>query len=251
MRKPTILLVAPYRGHRILYEHILSERYHILIADRLPPPDSILLKRALGVLIINQWEPIDDYLVVDFAETTKLPVIITADRGYTYHSHPLLHHPDITLITSSVSSERLFSVLEKVISQTTSQQSKLLEKPVCKSLKSAYKSPIFRRKIETVIEYINTHYDEIDNFRDIADRFDLNYSSMRTAIKQKTAKFPREYLQTVRVESILKLIQFTQLSIEEICIEVGFHDTAYAQKLFKKMYKTHIKECIVKLRQGY
>jgi len=251
MKKQTVLLIAPYRGHRITYESILSEQYHVVTSSNLPTPDSIPAKRAYAAVIINQWKPIPAYQISAFAETSKLPVLVAADMGQTELLSLIQTNPYISIVYNPVSIKGLLAALEKIIIQTPSpsgaaQTARI--QTVQSALKSAYKSAAFRQKIDNAIEYIKNHYDEITNFKRIADTFDLNYASMRLAIQHKTGKSPQEYLKAIRLEKMLELIQFTRLSAEEICIEVGLRDTPYAEKLFFNAHGVYIEDCIEQYR---
>lgn len=251
MKKPTILLVSPYRGFRTTYAGILSESFHVVVRENLPAVDDFIVRRVGLILIINQWERIPDYAIHDLAESVKIPVVVMVDAGHSNIMHYAQRSLYLTVLVNPVTNEQLIAAVQKALNETQSpgkKERQERDKSAEKAFKSAYKSSAFRRKIEKIIDFIQNNYAEVNNFQKLAESFDVNYESMRRAIEYKTGKTPQDYLREIRMEKMLQLIQFAHLNTEEICMEVGLNDVSHVRKLFQERFGLTIEECIAQFR---
>ncbi len=248
MKKPTVLLAASHEGMRVSYLTILSSDFNIIAREIIPEVDNFIYKRVDLIVILNLWRLYPEFLINDLAETLKIPVTVLVDPGNTSLDSFARTSQYLTVITNPVTNKQFITLLRKTLSE--SERDSVIS-PVEKKTRQDNKlsrSPVFRLKIEKVIDYIHSNYAVITSFRDVADEFDLNYKSMKTAIEKKTRLSPKELLREIRLEKLIQLIQFTQLGIDELLIETGFRDLKYANEQFYRKFKINIEECMAEFR---
>ena len=239
------------KGYLTVYSAFLSASYHVLARQELPNADDFIVKRASVILILNMWKRFQDFSVFDLAESAQLPVIVVEEAESKEIVNFSRKSVYLTIVTKPYTNRHLMTIVQKTISSIPSprQQARNDRYESAKnSLKTAFKSTVFRKKVDAIIDFLHEHYNVVDNFFHIADQFDVNYESMRLALEHKTGMAPREYLREIRFEKILQLIQFTHMSTGEICREVGYRDVPYTRKLFKEKYGLTIEECITQVR---
>lgn len=91
-------------------------------------------------------------------------------------------------------------------------------------------------KFKKMLLYINDHFQEAMSLGEVAKRFNINVSFASRLFSQYFKMGYSQYLSLLRLRKSRELLQSTQLSIEKISYIVGFNDSAYFSKLFKKHY---------------
>ena len=85
--------------------------------------------------------------------------------------------------------------------------------------------------------YIENHYDEELTLDHIAHEFYTNSTTLSRSFKQFAGDTPINYLINYRLEKARNLIQVNPtLSIKDIAQSVGYEDSLYFSKLFKKQF---------------
>lgn len=82
----------------------------------------------------------------------------------------------------------------------------------------------------------NYHRDIV--FPQIAERFGMSVRTLNRRFKNALGETPLEYLQTIRITTAKDLLKTSNLSISEIASKVGYEDTGYFTRLFKKHLAT-------------
>jgi AraC-like DNA-binding protein len=94
---------------------------------------------------------------------------------------------------------------------------------------NVYDDAIFK-----VLSYIDEHIDETFSLRDLSDRFHISYSHISSLLKKTVGcSFPSYVTEKKMAFAVQKLLH-TSKTVEQIAHEVGFSDTGYFIKLFKK-----------------
>ncbi len=94
-------------------------------------------------------------------------------------------------------------------------------------------------RIKDAIHYIQTHYAEAITLDDIADSIHVSKSECCRCFKRAVKLTPFEYLMRYRIlQAADKILQHDRstASISELAISVGFNNTSYFNKLFKKYF---------------
>lgn len=92
-------------------------------------------------------------------------------------------------------------------------------------------------RIIQIENYIRNHY-RTTSLEDTAKKFYLSTAYLSTIIKKETGYTFSAILRQIRMENAAELLTDTQLKIEQICENVGYHDATQFIKTFKKYYGT-------------
>lgn len=89
--------------------------------------------------------------------------------------------------------------------------------------------------IGRVQDYIEKNSDEALTINGLAEKFNM---SSRTFIRKFTAitgNTPLEYIQRVRVEVAKRLLEKGKLTVEQVCMQVGYGDFGFFRNIFKRL----------------
>lgn len=89
--------------------------------------------------------------------------------------------------------------------------------------------------VKQAITYIQNHYTEKLDLQRVADELYVSTWHLCKMLKKQTGTNFVDLLNTARIEGAKKLLLETNMKIYEIAEEVGYTDTAYFSKIFKKV----------------
>lgn len=87
---------------------------------------------------------------------------------------------------------------------------------------------------KAIREYIQTHFMENLTTRTISEKFHLNSTYLSTLFKEKSNMTLTAYIEGIRMENAKELLKNEGLSIADVAASVGYLDTNYFGKVFKK-----------------
>lgn len=91
--------------------------------------------------------------------------------------------------------------------------------------------------VDKTIDYIQAHYhDPSLTIEVLSHHLHLNYTYLCSVFKRNMDMTINRYIKQYRLEKAKELMQSTQLGISEIAAAVGFQNTNYFSKCFKKNY---------------
>ena len=94
-----------------------------------------------------------------------------------------------------------------------------------------------KKIILEVMRFIQAHYSDHELYIDqIAKHVHMSPNYLSTLFKKETGKTIGSYLTEIRLEQSCKLLPQTERKLSDIALEVGYTDTNYYSKLFKKYY---------------
>jgi len=91
--------------------------------------------------------------------------------------------------------------------------------------------------ISAAVDYINNHLTEKFSIHDLAKHSAMSESTFRREFKRETGTSPLKYITGEKIKKAGQLICFSDLSINEISLNLGFFDAAHFCKTFKEFYK--------------
>ncbi len=91
-------------------------------------------------------------------------------------------------------------------------------------------------ELKNMISYIKEHYKEKISLSDIANAGGTCKTSCCAIFKKFTNQTPNEYLTDYRLHKSIELIQNTDMTLTQICYDVGFSGASYFSETFKKVY---------------
>lgn len=95
---------------------------------------------------------------------------------------------------------------------------------------------ISNQSFKNILDYINKHYSENLQLKELASKFYLNASYCCELFKKTTGKKFSEYLIDLRLKKACELLLDTDLTIQEISILTGYSDYYYFNRGFKKNF---------------
>ncbi len=102
------------------------------------------------------------------------------------------------------------------------------------SLKEAYPKIYLYRRLVRAKMFIDDHYDQDINLSDIADEALFSKFHFTRLFKSIYGKTPHQYLISVRIDHAKLLLQ-TNISVAEVCYEVGFGSVSSFSGLFSNI----------------
>lgn len=99
-----------------------------------------------------------------------------------------------------------------------------------------------RNSVILLKRYISEHYNEVITNDDLARVAFCSTPNLYRIFQKSFGLSPHNYINKVRLEKALFLLESSNYSISEISAAVGFDDPIYFSKLFKKSYRLSLKK---------
>ena len=94
------------------------------------------------------------------------------------------------------------------------------------------------QRFDSVFQFIQDHYAEKISLKELAENVNISTCHFCRTFKQMTGKTTSDYINGVRLEKAVALLEQKELNITEIAIRCGFDDVNYFSRLFRKYYST-------------
>jgi AraC-type DNA-binding domain-containing proteins len=94
------------------------------------------------------------------------------------------------------------------------------------------------RRIDSVFQFIQDHYAEKISLSELAENVNISTCHFCRTFKQMTGKTTTDYINGVRLEKAIALLERKELNMTEIAIRCGFDSVNYFSRLFKRYYHT-------------
>ncbi|MCD5002042.1 response regulator transcription factor [Enterococcus saccharolyticus] len=134
-------------------------------------------------------------------------------------------------ITNSLYDETIQGIRN---SQTINELHHLLESLLLKLKAEVIEKP-FSDIVQKVVDYVQSDYQQDLNLKMIADELYLNVVYLGQLFKKETRYSFSQYLNHVRIRKAQQLLLNTGKTINEISEEIGYNNTNYFSKMFKKL----------------
>ena len=85
-----------------------------------------------------------------------------------------------------------------------------------------------------ILDYLNQHYKEDVLYEDVAKEMGISYSYLRKIVKEATGKSVKDYVNKLRIDRVKTLLTTTDMTINQISEEVGYHNIQSITRYFKK-----------------
>jgi YesN/AraC family two-component response regulator len=206
----TRIVQAHSQSHQVLaarngfeaLEHLQREQIDLVVLDLMMPELD-----GFGVLEAMQQE-----------ETAReIPVIVLTGQVLTEKEMARLNRGVATVL-----SKGLFSPEE-----TLAQVDSALER-------NRKLSGEAQRLVRQAMAYIHEHYAESISRADLARHVALSEDYLTACFRKESGVTPIAYLNRYRVKQARQLLTDTDKSITEIALEVGFYDSGYFGRVFRR-----------------
>lgn len=91
-------------------------------------------------------------------------------------------------------------------------------------------------KIASVQAYIASHYDQPITLDDLAARFYLNKTYMCSTFRSECGMTPISFITHLRMRMAAVMLLDSRATVQEVAANVGYADSAYFSRIFKKAY---------------
>lgn len=105
---------------------------------------------------------------------------------------------------------------------------------ICETLKDKLIKLDAEDLTNRIFTYIDTHYAQNITLKSLAEKFHFSYSYLSSYLNENSNDGFSDYLIKVRIDKSKQLLKSTNYSISKIALEVGFNDSGYFSKVFKK-----------------
>jgi AraC-like DNA-binding protein len=92
-------------------------------------------------------------------------------------------------------------------------------------------------QLRPVIKYVDEHYDQKITLKALATMANISPHHLCRLFKSITGMPPIVYVNYLRINAAMALLQEHHLSVSEVALTVGFNDSNYFSRLFKKYKK--------------
>lgn len=118
-----------------------------------------------------------------------------------------------------------------------SSNTPLLMKPLGISQRqSTDVTAVSNEDVANAIRFIRDHACDGINVKDVLNHVPLSRRSLEAQFLQATGKTPHDMITTIRTDRVQRLLQQSELSLDEIAKHAGFEHTEYMSVVFKKRF---------------
>ncbi|WP_239059529.1 substrate-binding domain-containing protein [Bacteroides sp. 224] len=237
--KPTILVIDDNADIRIYIHSLLQTEYSVIEAANGSEGIRKAMKYVPDVIISDVMMPGMDGIeccrrLKSELQTCHIPVILLTAcsldeqriKGYDGGADSYISKP----FNSQVLQSRIRNLIDSAhrIKRAFSDNEIITRENVCDMDKE------FVDKFKTLIE--EQMSDTALNVEDIGKQMGLSRVQLYRKIKSLTNYAPNELLRMTRLKKAASLLASTELTIAEICYEVGFTSPSYFSKCYKEQY---------------
>lgn len=90
--------------------------------------------------------------------------------------------------------------------------------------------------VEQAVKYIDMHYDEKVNLKNLSVQFGINADYFSSIFKKELGESFTKYLTMQRLNNACRMLKETDITVEEIAKSVGYNDIQYFYRVFKKEF---------------
>jgi DNA-binding response OmpR family regulator len=264
---PTLLIVEDNRDLCNMLKLLLEERFNIHTAGDGEEGLKRIHLYHPDIVITDQMMPKMDGLKMlqsiraDFS-ISHIPVIVLTAKGDDENKTKAINMGANAYITKPFSKDYLVARIDQLLKERKLFQDRLWKSvrsdgtPVEEqnNLEESYEKYLEKRDLqflEKVHSIVEEHIDDSEfNAETISSTIGLSRSAFFKKLKSLTGYSPSDLIKDVRLNKSLDLIKTTDMTITEIAFAVGFKDSGYFGKCFRKKFNQTPKECVSQWRKS-
>lgn len=258
---PTLLLVEDNKDLCRLIKLQLEDGFNVHIANNGVEGLKKVHLYHPDIVVTDQMMPEMDGLEMlqairkDF-QTSHIPVIILTAKNDEEAKTKAISLGANAYITKPFSKEYLLARIDQLLGERKLFRTRIRMQMEHQEVEDSHtyehyleqKDMDFLEKIHQVIE---ENMDNSDfNIDTIAAGIGLSRSAFFKKLKSLTGLAPVELVKDIRLNKSIELIKNTDMSISEIAFAVGFKDSGYYSKCFRKKYNQTPREYMNEWRKG-
>lgn len=258
---PTLLLVEDNKDLCQLIKLQLEDKINIHIANNgveglkkvhLYHPDIVVTDQMMpemdGLEMLQSIRK--DFLI------SHIPVIILTAKNDEDAKTKAITLGANAYITKPFSKEYLLARIEQLLSERKLFRERIRQQMENKVMteEDSYEQYLVKKDVqflEKIHQVIEENMDDSEfNIDTIASGIGLSRSAFFKKLKSLTGLAPVDLVKEIRLNKSVELIKNTDLSISEIAFAVGFRDSGYYSKCFRKKYNQTPREYMSECRKG-
>lgn len=255
---PTLLLIEDNKSLCNMLKMQLEDRFNIDIAyDGIEGLKKVHLFQP-DVIITDQMMPhfsgleLLEQIRSDF-QISHIPVILLTAKDDDEFRIQSIRLGANAYITKPFSKKHLIARIDQLLNEQKIFREKLWNRDRSSLQKNNDYSEFLVIKdvefIEDVSRIIEENIDNSDfNIDIIASTLNISRSAFFKKMKSITGLAPVDFVKEIRLSKSVELIKTTDMSISEIAFAVGFNDSGYFGKCFKKKFKLSPREYVSEYR---
>jgi len=243
---PNLLLIEDNKSLCNLLKMQLEDRFNVNLAYdgveglkkvHLYHPDIVITDQMMpnvsGLELLGQIR--NDFQI------SHIPVIILTAKDDDDFRIKTIHLGANAYITKPFSKKHLIARIDQLLNEQRIFREKLWNREKNTLHQSNDYAEFLMKKdvefLENVNQIIEDNIDNSDfNIDIIASTMNISRSAFFKKLKSITGLAPVDFIKEIRLSKSLELIKTTDRSISEIAFDVGFKDSGYFGKCFKKKY---------------
>jgi len=257
---PTLLVVEDNKDLCNLLKLQLEDKYKVYIAGNgveglkkvnLYHPDIVvtdqMMPKMTGTEMLQQIR--NDFQI------SHIPVIILTAKTDDEEKIKAISMGANAYITKPFNKEYLIARIEQLLSDRKVFRDKIwkLEKAEESAENDTYENYLVKKDIQfldKIHQVIEENIDNSDfNIDTIADNIGLSRSAFFKKLKSLTGLAPVDTIKEIRLTKSIELLKNTDMTISEVAFAVGFKESGYYGKCFRKKYGQTPSEYISKYRK--
>lgn len=255
---PSLLLVEDNKDLCSMLKLQLDDKFNVYIANNGVEGLKKVHLYHPDIVVTDQMMPEMDgmemlqHIRKDF-QISHIPVIILTAKNDDEAKTKAITLGANAYITKPFSKDYLLARIEQLLGER-----KLFREKVWKQDKEAddnnYEQYLVKKDVqllEKIHQVIEENLDNSDfNIDTIASNIGLSRSAFFKKLKSLTGLAPVDLVKEIRLNKSIELIKSTDLSISEIAFAVGFKDSGYYSKCFRKKYNQTPREYMNEYRKS-
>ena len=259
---PSLLLVEDNKDLGNLIKLQLEDKYNVYLAHNGVEGLKKVHLYHPDIVVTDQMMPEMDGMEMltcirkDF-QISHIPVIMLTAKSSDEAKTKAISLGANAYITKPFSKEYLIARIEQLLNDRQMFQERLwkqMNDTATETEESGYEQYLVKKDVqflEKIHQIIEENLDNSDfNIDAIATTIGLSRSAFFKKLKSLIGLAPVDLVKEIRLNKSVELIKNTNMSISEIAFAVGFKDSGYYSKCFRKKYNQTPREYINEVRKS-
>lgn len=141
-------------------------------------------------------------------------------------------------ITKEKDYDNLRDIIDQVCGKETIEDIKEFMKEECFKVLDIMRNNTyeFSPVVQEILSYVDNHYNEEMSLKILAHKYNMNSAYLGQVFSKEVGSSFSEYLNQIKNEKAKEMLLNTNLRINDIAKKVGYEDTSYFYRKFKKYY---------------
>jgi signal transduction histidine kinase/DNA-binding response OmpR family regulator/ligand-binding sensor domain-containing protein len=241
-QRDIILIVEDNSDMRYYIRQALEPIYRVMEAENGLNGAAIAKKTIPDIIISDIMMPKKDGFEMclelkQHRKTSHIPIILLTAKVSDHSVIKGLENGADDYLTKPFSTKILLARIKNLIEQRKQLQQKIKEELMLEPPKISASS-VDQQFLNELLQVIEQHLPEPEfNVDNLAKTMIMGRTSLFRKIKALTGDSPVEFIRSYRLKRAMQLIVAKHGNITEIAFQVGFSDTSYFSKCFKKKFK--------------